>query len=151
VSAISQPIILETENNIERPLITPLYLSSAAFNLASMTSYTNFCFMQYIRFSAFFGENGSLRDGIAETFWFYAQNLPTVALLLPRAGLSLALLLAFTSASPDYVAMLEAGFNRRDETYFSASDGTLTAYARGVLIANAAWTAWRVLVLLLSW
>lgn len=136
---------------VKRPLITPLYLSSAAFNLASMTSYTNFCFMQYIRFSAFFGENGSLRDGIAETFWFYAQNLPTVALLLPRAGLSLALLLAFTSASPDYVAMLEAGFNRRDETYFSASDGTLTAYARGVLIANAAWTAWRVLVLLLSW
>lgn len=136
---------------VKRPLITPLYLSSAAFNLASMTSYTNFCFMQYIRFSAFFGENGSLRDGIAETFWFYSQNLPTVALLLPRAGLSLALLLAFTSASPDYVAMLEAGFNRRDETYFSASDGTLTAYARGVLIANAAWTAWRVLVLLISW
>ncbi|KAG1824927.1 uncharacterized protein BJ212DRAFT_1476216 [Suillus subaureus] len=135
----------------KRPLITPLYLSSAAFNLASMTSYTNFCFMQYIRFSAFFGENGSLRDGIAETFWFYSQNLPTVALLLPRAGLSLALLLTFTSASPDYVAMLEAGFNRRDGTYFSASDGTLTAYARGVLIANAAWTAWRVLVLLLSW
>ncbi|KAG1843186.1 hypothetical protein F4604DRAFT_1596954 [Suillus subluteus] len=136
---------------VKRPLITPLYLSSAAFNLTSMTSYTNFCFMQYIRFSAFFGENGSLRDGIAETFWFYSQNLPTVALLLPRAGLSLALLLTFTSASPDYVAMLEAGFNRRDETYFSASDGTLTAYARGVLIANAAWTAWRVLVLLVSW
>ncbi|KAG2358051.1 hypothetical protein BDR07DRAFT_1338138 [Suillus spraguei] len=136
---------------VKRPLITPLYLSSAAFNLASMTSYTNFCFMQYIRFSAFFGENGSIRDGIAETFWFYSQNLPTVALLLPRAGLSLALLLTFTSASPDYVAMLEAGFNRRDGTYFSGSDGTLTAYARGVLIANAAWTAWRVLVLLLSW
>ncbi|KAG1838230.1 hypothetical protein C8R48DRAFT_782462 [Suillus tomentosus] len=136
---------------VKRPLITPLYLSSAAFNLTSMTSYTNFCFMQYIRFSAFFGENGSLRDGIAETFWFYSQNLPTVALLLPRAGLSLALLLAFTSASPDYVAMLEAGFIRRDGTYFSASDGTLTAYARGVLIANAAWTAWRVLVLLFSW
>lgn len=136
---------------VKRPLITPLYLSSAAFNLASMTSYTNFCFMQYIRFSAFFGENGSFRDGISETFWFYSQNLPTVALLLPRAGLSLALLFAFTSASPDYVAMLEAGFNRRDGTYFRASDGTLTDYARGVLIANAAWTAWRVLVLLLSW
>lgn len=116
-----------------------------------MTSYSNFSFMQYIRFSAFFGENGSLRDGIAETFWFYSQNLPTVALLLPRAGLSLALLLGFTSTSPDYVAMLETGFNSRDRTYFRASDGTLTDYARGVLIANAAWTAWRVLVLFLSW
>jgi hypothetical protein len=137
--------------DVERPLITPLYLSSPAFNLTSMTSYSNFSFMQYIRFSAFFGENGSIRDGIAETFWFYSQNLPTVALLLPRAGLSLALLLAFTSASPDYVAMLDAGFNSRDGTYFRASDGTLTSYARGVLIANAAWTAWRVLVLFLSW
>ncbi|KAG0692175.1 hypothetical protein DFH29DRAFT_1009200 [Suillus ampliporus] len=136
---------------VKRPLVTPLYFSSSAFNLTCMTSYTNFCFMQYIRFSAFFGENGSLRDGIAETFWFYSQNLATVALLLPRAGLSLALLLAFTPASPDYVAILEAGFNHRDGTYFRASDGTLTDYARGVLIANAAWTAWRVLVLLLSW
>ncbi|KAG2348540.1 hypothetical protein BDR05DRAFT_525511 [Suillus weaverae] len=44
---------------VKRPLITLLYLSSAAFNLASMMSYTNFCFMQYIRFSAFFGENSS--------------------------------------------------------------------------------------------
>ncbi|KAG1783155.1 hypothetical protein EV702DRAFT_1223961 [Suillus placidus] len=122
-----------------------------AFNLASMTSYTNFCFMQYVRFSAFFGENGSLRDGIAETFWFYSQNLLTVTLLLPRVGLSLALLLAYTSSSPDYIAILEAGINHCDETYFSASDGTLTAYPRSILIANAAWTAWRVLVLFLSW
>ncbi|KAG1717722.1 uncharacterized protein EDB91DRAFT_1189462, partial [Suillus paluster] len=122
-----------------RPLITPLYFSSSAFNLTCMTSYTNFCFMQYIRFSAFFGENGSLRDGIAETFWFYSQNLPTVALLLPRAGLSLTLLFAFTSASPDYVAMLEAGLNLRDATYFRASDGTLTDYARLWILS---WPGW---------
>ncbi|KAH7907435.1 hypothetical protein BJ138DRAFT_1014511 [Hygrophoropsis aurantiaca] len=137
---------------VKRPLITPLYLSSPGFNLASMTSYTNFCFMQYIRFSAFFGENGSLRDGIAETFWFYSQNLPTVALLLPRAGLSLALLFSFSFPDPEYVALLDAGTTAgRDGTYFRTSDGTLTDYARGVLIANAAWTAWRFLILFLSW
>lgn len=116
-----------------------------------MTSYTNFSFMQYIRFSAFFGENGSLRDGLAETFWFYSQNLPTVALLLPRAGLSLALLFSFSSANPEYVGLVEAGFNSRDGTFFRASDGTLTDYARGVLFANAAWTAWLSLVLFISW
>ncbi|KAG2145821.1 hypothetical protein DEU56DRAFT_788215 [Suillus clintonianus] len=33
----------------------------------------------------------------------------------------------------------------------ATSNGILTDHARGVLIANAAWTAWRVLVLLLSW
>ncbi|KAF9236138.1 hypothetical protein BU15DRAFT_50518 [Melanogaster broomeanus] len=136
---------------VKRPLITPLYLSSSAFNLTSMTSYTNFCFMQYIRFSAFFGESGSLRDGLAETFWFYSQNLPTVALLLPRAGLSLALILSFSSANPEYISLVEAGFNGRDTTFFKASDGTLTNYARGVLFANTAWTVWRALALFVSW
>ncbi|KAL4072105.1 hypothetical protein J3A83DRAFT_4092951 [Scleroderma citrinum] len=136
---------------VKRPLIVPLYLSSSGFNFVCMTSYTNFCFMQYIRFSAFFGENGSIRDGLAETFWFYSQNLPTVALLLPRAGLALTLLLEFSNSNPEYVSMIEAGFNGRDRTFFRASDGTLTDYARGVLIANAAWTAWRILVLITSW
>ncbi|KAG8215599.1 hypothetical protein J3R82DRAFT_3451 [Butyriboletus roseoflavus] len=136
---------------VKRPHIVPLYFSSSAFSFTSMTSYTNFCFLQYIRYSAFLGENGGLRDGLAETFWFYSQNLPTVALLLPRAGLCVALLLSFSSANPEYVGLIEAGFNGRDATFFRASNGTLTDYARGVLFANAAWTAWRALVLLVSW
>lgn len=135
----------------ERPIMLPLYLSSPGFNLVSMTSYTNFCFMLHLRFSAFFGENGSLRDGMAETFWFYSQNLPTVGLLLPRAGLSLAVLLAFSSPDAGIVALADAGISsHRDSTYFR-SDGGLTSYARGVLIANAAWTAWRALIVLWSW
>lgn len=129
----------------------PLYLSSSAFNFVSLTSYTNFCFMRYVRRSAFSGEYGGLRDGIAETCWFYSQNLPTVALLLPRAGLCLVLLLSFSSPQAGYVALIDAGSNHRDGTFFRAADGTLTDYARGVLIANAAWTAWRTLVLLCSW
>ena len=116
-----------------------------------MTSYANFSFMTHVRLSAFTGDQGSLRDGLAETFFFYSQNLPTVALLLPRAGLCLALLLTFSSAQPGDIALADAGINtHRDGTFFRA-DGTLTSYARGVLIANAAWTAWRTLVLLISW
>ncbi|KAI0631423.1 hypothetical protein C8Q77DRAFT_1227050 [Trametes polyzona] len=136
---------------VKRPLVLPIYFSSPAFNFAAMSSYVNFCFMYYIRFSAFFGEHGSLRDGLAETFYFYSQNLPTVALLMPRAALSLALLFAFSSPQPGAVALADAGIGRRDGTFFRASDETLTNYARGVLIANAAWTAWRILVLLVSW
>lgn len=135
----------------ERPLVLPIYFSASAFNFAAMSSYLNFCFMYFIRFSAFFGEHGSLRDGLAETFYFYSQNLPTVALLMPRAALSLALLFAFSSPQPGAVALADAGIGRRDGTFFRASDETLTNYARGVLIANAAWTAWRILVLLISW
>ena len=97
------------------------------------------------------GEHGSIVDGLAETFYFYSQNLPTVALLMPRAALCLALLFAFSSPDPSAVALADAGISRRDGTFFRAADGTLTDYARGVLIANAAWTAWRVLVLLISW
>lgn len=116
-----------------------------------MTSYTNFCFMRHIRASAFSAETGSLRDGIAETCWYYSQNMPTVALLLPRAGLCLALLFAFSSSQAEFVALAHAGAGHRDGTFFRGVDGTLTDYARGVLIANAAWTAWRALVLICSW
>ncbi|KAJ7083939.1 hypothetical protein B0H15DRAFT_802548 [Mycena belliarum] len=136
---------------VKRPVMLPLYLSAPAFNLVSMSSYTNFCFMQHLRYSAFVGEDGSVRDGMAETFWFYSQNLPTVALLLPRAGLCLALLLGFSTPDPGVVALAGAGISHRDKTFFRAADGTLTDYARGLLLANAAWTAWRALVVLCSW
>ncbi|KAJ7102848.1 hypothetical protein C8R44DRAFT_808644 [Mycena epipterygia] len=136
---------------VKRPIMLPLYLSSSAFNLVSMSSFANFCFMQHIRYSAFVGENGSFRDGMAETFWFYSQNLPTVTLLLPRAGLCLALLLAFSAPDVAIVALADAGVSHRDSTFFRSEDGTLTSYARGLLIANAAWTAWRALVVLSSW
>lgn len=151
----------------------PIYLSSPAFNYAAMTSYTNFSFLQHLRFSAFSPSEhagaipqspsdpdhdvddldesqGSWKQGIAETCFFYSQNLATVALLLPRAGLSLALLFAFSSAAPVLPFVISSNFSSRDETFFR-QDGALTDYARGLLIANAAWTAWRILVLLVSW
>jgi hypothetical protein len=40
---------------------------------------------------------GSLHDALAEMCYFYAQNLPTIATLRPRAGLPLALFLSFFS------------------------------------------------------
>ena len=92
----------------------------------------------------------SWRDYIAETCFFYAQNLPTVVLLLPRAALCLALLLTFGTAQLSADELADSGIQNRDSTYFR-TDGSLTDYSRGVLIANAAWTAWRVLILILSW
>ncbi|KAF7329102.1 OPT oligopeptide transporter [Mycena kentingensis (nom. inval.)] len=107
--------------------------------------------MQHLRWSAFVGEDGSWRDGLAETFYLYSQNLPTVALLLPRAGLALSLMLAFSVPDAGFVALADAGLNRRDKTFFRIHDGTLTSYAHGVLYANVAWALWRVIVLLVSW
>jgi hypothetical protein len=141
----------------------PIYLSSSAFNYAAMTSYNNFCFLQHLRFSAFFpepaptpqspsdpeyddGSQSPWKSGIAETCFFYSQNLPTVAMLIPRAGLSMALLFAFSNPP----AFANPSVSLRDQTFFR-SDGSLTDYARGVLFANAAWTGWRLLVLIVSW
>ena len=150
-----------------RPLMLPIYLSSSAFNYAAMTSYNNFSFLQHLRFSAFFPEpaptpqspsdpeydayydgsqQSSWKFGIAETCFFYSQNLPTVAMLLPRAALSMALLFAFSKP----LAFPTPSVSLRDQTFFR-SDGSLTDYARGILFANAAWTGWRLLVLIASW
>ncbi|KAF5331837.1 hypothetical protein D9611_008947 [Ephemerocybe angulata] len=96
-----------------------------------------------------FWANVTWRDGLAETFNLYAQNVANVVTLLPRAGLALALLLAF---SPGFGGEVSAfGSSARDSTFFRAQDGLLTGYAEGVLWANVAWTAWRVVVLWVSW
>jgi len=135
----------------DRPLILPIYLSVPASNLVSMRSYSHFCFMQYIRFNAFRkSDDGSISNGIAEQCYRFSQNLPTVILLLPRAAMCLALLLAFSSPGSAGVASGNAGSKPRDATYFNG-DGALTSYGRGILIFNAVWIAWRVLVLLASW
>ena len=139
-------------NSLERPLIVPIYLSSPAFNLASMTSYNTYSFLRHIRSTSWDPERGgSIRDGIAETCWYLSQNTVNIALLLPRAGLSLALLLTFSSSQPGTLALADSGNLHRDRTFFDSQTGTLSGYAEGVLIANAAWTAWRTLVWLCAW
>lgn len=137
---------------VKRPLIIPIYLSSPAFNLASMTSYNTYSFLRHIRSTSWDPERGgSIRDGIAETCWYFSQNTANIALLLPRAGLSLALLLTFSSSQPGTLALADSGNIHRDRTFFDPQTGTLSGYAKGVLIANAAWTAWRTLVWFCAW
>jgi hypothetical protein len=123
-----------------------------------MSSYDHFCFLQHIHSSAFPYVNssavfpsaeGSLRDALAETSYFYAQNLPTIVTLLPRVGLALALLLSFFSPEnlPGGLSLsdVDQSIARRDGTFFDKNTGALSAYAKGIL------AAWRTLVLLLSW
>ncbi|KAF8509755.1 hypothetical protein BU17DRAFT_98635 [Hysterangium stoloniferum] len=153
---------------VKRPLILPIYLSSPARNLVALTSYTHYCFLAYIRRSArpslhsLLHPNSNdralaaspassissssssssfsfpLSSYIAETCFFLSQNTPTVLLLLPRAALSLSLLLQ-PPAGPGL---------GRDGTYFDSGSGALSGYAKGILLANAAWTIWRALLVL---
>ena len=39
----------------------------------------------------------------------------------------------------------------RNGMFFDKNTGALSAYAKGVLITNAAWAAWKTFVFLLSW
>ena len=136
----------------ECPPILPIYFSSAAFNLASMTSYDTFSFLRHIRSIAWDPDRGGcVRDGIAETCWYLSQNTANIALLLPRAGLCLALLLTFSSSQPGTMAFADPGSTRRNRTFFNPQDGMLSGYAEGVLIANVAWAVWRALVWVCAW
>jgi hypothetical protein len=114
-----------------------------------MSSYDHFCFLQHIRSSAFPYVNssailpsaeGSLRDLLAETCYFHAQNLPTIVTLLPHAGVALALLLSFFSPeNPPGVLSLcdvDQSIARRDGTFFDKNTGALSVYVKGVFIAN---------------
>lgn len=90
-----------------------------------------------------------------KTCYLYAQNLPTIVTILPRAGLALALLLSFFSPEnlPGELSLsdVDQSVARGNGTFFDKSTGALSAYAKGILIANAAWAAWRTLVLPFSW
>ena len=66
--------------------------------------------------------------------------------LLPRAGLTLAPLLSFFSPEKLLGGLslsdVDHTIAHRDGTFFDKSKGALSSYAKGVLIANAAWVGW---------
>lgn len=132
--------------------------SRSSFNYACMASYERFCFLWRVRLAPFQSESPltqavrgtQVSDGIAETFSWYSQSKcaaaksssealtrapivdwPTVVLLIPRVGLSLALLLLFGTVAYGNAA---TGATERDSAFFEPN-GTLTAYATGVLLA----------------
>ncbi|KAJ7803990.1 hypothetical protein B0H14DRAFT_2384139, partial [Mycena olivaceomarginata] len=131
----------------KRPRVLAVYLSAPAYALAGMTGYAAFCFLQYVRWGAW-GEVSCFVFILAESCALYAQNGPTVALLLPRAGIAAAVLIGNANANANGLASISA--STRNATFFRA-DGALTGYAHGVLLANAAWAVWRGVVCLGAW
>ena len=107
------------------------------------------------------------RQGFVEWAWDRSQNIPTVVLLLPRAGIALAILLTYSTVNPTTLAFLNARLNlpgnallqadantnpaSRDSTFFNETNGTLTTYAKTVLWVNCGWTLWKILILLLAY
>ncbi|GAA5849594.1 hypothetical protein JCM9279_007281 [Rhodotorula babjevae] len=133
--------------------IEKVYAGATSFKLACLRSYSHFSFFWRIRLAPFHRsgtiaqavEGTTLADGVQETAGWYRQNWPTVLLLLPRAGITVAVLLLFSTTAYGTSTSTTA----RDSAFFDA-DGTLSRFSAGVLLANAAWAAWRLGVVVVA-
>jgi hypothetical protein len=117
---------------IARPTIEPIYMSLPASLHLALGSFTHFTFLLHIRLSLF---GTRTWDVIPETCYTLVQLGPGLLPLLPRAGIAVAVLIAF--AKPD-------GADNRDPNFFTS--GELTRYARGVVYTFVGWVAVRVVV-----
>lgn len=126
-------------------------MAASSYNLACLRSYGVFSFLWRVRLAGLFPhtalgrsvDSTSRFDGIKETCEWYRQNWPTVLLLLPRAGLTCAVILLYNTTA--YGSTTAAVTTSRDSAYFDA-DGTLSPFAFGVLMTNAVWAAWRLVL-----
>ncbi|KAK0549032.1 hypothetical protein OC846_004255 [Tilletia horrida] len=124
----------------KQPPILETYCSPAAFNLTTFRSYSLYSFLYRLRFSA-----PPLRFFI-ETLWFFTQNWPTIATLIPRAIICAALLVIY---NPD-TSLTSSPQNPRDPAYFDPDSQLLATYGFVVLMVNVTWAAWRIGLLVLS-
>ncbi|MCO5555757.1 hypothetical protein L7F22_009302 [Adiantum nelumboides] len=127
----------------DRPFALPIYLSSHAFNLSSVRSFSLYSLLYRTRLQA------SKRDFLIETFWFFSQNWPTVLTILPRGIILTILLVNYNPTSNQNRIPLNG--QMRDPVYFNSSTGLLTSFSYVVILINTAWIAWRVVLLCASW
>jgi len=85
-----------------------------------------------------------LTDTLSSSDW------PTVLLLIPRAAISVAILLLYSTTLYGSSANT-AEFANRDSAYFSSATGALSGFAAGVVLTNCCWAALRLLVLIFAW
>ena len=85
-----------------------------------------------------------LTDSLSSSDW------PTVLLLVPRAAISVAILLLYSTTLYGSSANT-AEFANRDSAYFSSATGALSGFAAGVVLTNCCWAALRLLVLIFAW
>ncbi|RSH81460.1 hypothetical protein EHS25_006817 [Saitozyma podzolica] len=134
---------------LPRPAIEPIYLSLPASLHLSLLSFPHFTFLAHIRLSPL--HTPFARDIIPETAHSLVQLAPGLLPLVPRAAIAIVLLVAFSDPS----ANLQSPYGGTDwsnlrDTHFFQTDGALTAYAHGVLLAFAACVLFRLVIVLVS-
>ncbi|GAA5942091.1 uncharacterized protein JCM15063_002001 [Sporobolomyces koalae] len=138
--------------------IEKVYTDSASFNYACVRSFGTFSFMWQVRLAplrpksplAKAVEGTSRLDFVRETLCWYRQNWPTVLLLIPRAAISVAVLLLYTTTAYG-TSTATNQFVARDSAYFAPATGALTGFAAGVVLTNCVWAALRLVVLVVAW
>ncbi|UZJ51029.1 hypothetical protein CBS101457_000349 [Exobasidium rhododendri] len=125
-----------------RPCVLPIYLSSPAFTLTAIKSMALYSLLFRARFSA------TPRDFTIESFWFVSQNWPTVLTLLPRGVILIVVLVLYNPHSGTASAPVQSQV--RDPVYFDQATGLFTSFSFIILLINAAWIAWRTILLFAS-
>lgn len=92
----------------------------------------------------------SRRGLTSGSFLVTVKDWPTVLLLIPRAAISVAVLLLYTTTA--YGTSMSTGqFASRDSAFFDATTGALTSFAAAVVLTNCAWAALRLVVVVAAW
>ncbi len=124
---------------VSQPLVMPIYLSSPAFVRTAIKDYSLYSLLYRARTS------GSRRDALIESFWYFSQNWPTVALLVPRGVISVILLVLYKPSGP-----VKPTQTPRDPAYFNQDTERFTQFAFILITFQAAWAAWKLGVLLIA-
>lgn len=127
----------------DRPFALPIYLSTHAFNLTSIKSFSLHSLLYRTRFQA------SRRDFWIETCWFASQNWPTILTIIPRGIILTIFLVIYNPTSNENRIPLNGQI--RDSVYFNPGNGLLTSFSYIVLLINTAWIACRFILLITSW
>ncbi|KDN44383.1 hypothetical protein K437DRAFT_138993 [Tilletiaria anomala UBC 951] len=127
--------------------ILSIYLSSTAYTLCSLKSYSHYSFLHRIRWSA------TSTDFFIETCWYYSQNWPTIITLIPRAIICIIVLVLYNPSGTlsSTLSSTPGLMSARDPFFFDSATDLLSTYASIVLVVYLGWVSWRALVLVVSY
>ena len=154
VIAIYVQVVLLSFPSICPPWLSTLSQCHPMTISAFSSTFTFWPFLHQLKCGPPFGRGLAMQCTCRDVL-IYAQNLPTIVMLLPCTGLALTLSLLFFSSENLSGGLslldIDQSIAHHNGMFFDKNMRALSAYAKGVLIANAAWVAWRSLVLLSSW
>lgn len=131
-----------------RPAIEPIHFSLPATLHLSLISFPHFTFFLHVRLSP--RHTPHARDIVSETCHSFVQLAPGLLPLIPRAAIAIVLLTSFFGNDLNEHMITRAAAGRDPRFFGPNSSAQLTTYAQGVLVAFVAYTAIRLVIVILA-